>query len=252
MPDATLPEVAIEVAAFYQFAPLPNYADLREPIRAACAAQGVRGICLLASEGINGTLAGRPEGLALALAEIRRLTGLAVPHKSSFTETLPFKRLKVRLKKEIVTIGVAVDPTARVGAYVAPKDWNALIADPDVIVVDTRNHFEFETGTFARAIDPETTAFGEFPAFVAKKLAQQKDKRIAMFCTGGIRCEKATAYLLDQGFSNVYHLQGGILKYLEEVPEATSLWRGGCFVFDERVALGHGLKVLGPATPATA
>ena len=238
-------EAAIEVAAFYQFATLPGYASMREPIRTACAENGVRGICLLASEGINGTLAGPPAGLNAALAAIRSVTGLEVPHKSSFCAEIPFKRLKVRLKKEIVTLGKPVDPTARVGAYVPPEDWNALIADPDVIVVDTRNHFEFEAGTFARALDPGTHSFGQFPAFVAAKLSDAKDKRIAMFCTGGIRCEKATAYLLDQGFENVFHLEGGILKYLEEVPEDQSLWRGGCFVFDERVALGHGLKVLG-------
>ena len=241
----------IEIAAFYQFAPLPEFAALREPIRATCDSHGVRGICLLAAEGINGTLAGTPEGLAAALAEIRRLTGLDVPHKSSFAETIPFKRLKVRLKKEIVTLGRPVDPTARVGQYVAPKDWNALIADPDVIVVDTRNHFEVEAGTFQRAVDPQTKSFGEFPAFVAQRLADAKNKRIAMFCTGGIRCEKATAYLLDQGFSQVFHLKGGILKYLEEVPEEQSLWQGGCFVFDERVALGHGLHILPPPAQNT-
>jgi UPF0176 protein len=239
---------AVEVAAFYEFAPLPQFADLRAPILAACTENGVRGICLLAAEGINGTLAGPPDGLNATLAAIRRLTGLAVPHKSSFCDEIPFQRLKVRLKKEIVTLGVAVDPTARVGTYVPPKEWNALIADPEVIVVDTRNHFEFEAGSFARAIDPETISFGQFPAFVAEKLKGAKDKRIAMFCTGGIRCEKATAYLLDQGFENVFHLEGGILKYLEEVPEEQSLWRGGCFVFDERVALGHGLKVVGGKT----
>lgn len=238
-------DAIVEVAAFYQFAPLPGYAALREPIRTACALHGVRGICLLASEGINGTLAGSPDGLAAALAAIRALTGLDVPHKSSFCAEIPFRRLKVRLKKEIVTLGVEVDPTARVGAYVPPAEWNALIADPDVIVVDTRNHFEYEAGTFARALDPATTSFGQFPAFVAEKLKGAENRRIAMFCTGGIRCEKATAYLLDQGFSNVFHLEGGILKYLEQVPENESLWQGGCFVFDERVALGHGLKVVG-------
>lgn len=235
----------IEVAAFYQFAPLPEFAALQAPIRDVCEENGVRGICLLAAEGINGTLAGSPQGLAAAMAGMRACSGLELPSKASFAAEMPFKRLKVRLKKEIVTLGKHADPNARVGQYVAPKDWNALISDPDVIVVDTRNHFEYQAGTFKGAIDPETKSFGEFPDYVAAKLADKKDKRIAMFCTGGIRCEKATAFLLDQGFDQVFHLQGGILKYLEEVPEEQSLWQGGCFVFDERVALGHGLKVLG-------
>ena len=235
---------AIEVAAFYEFAALPHFADLRAPIHEACASNGVRGICLLAREGVNGTLAGTPKGLAAALNEMRRITGLTLPHKSSYAPAIPFRSLRVRLKKEIVTLGEPdADPTQRVGTYVDPQDWNALIADPDVVVLDTRNHFEFEVGTFARAIDPRTKSFGQFPAFVREHLAGEKHRRIATFCTGGIRCEKATAFLLNEGFDEVYHLKGGILKYLETVPAEQSLWHGGCFVFDERIAVGHGLVV---------
>ena len=235
---------AIEVAAFYEFAALPHVADLRGPIHEACTTNGVRGICLLAPEGVNGTLAGPPEGLAAALATMRRITGLTLPHKSSYAAAIPFRSLRVRLKKEIVTLGEpTADPTKRVGTYVDPQDWNALIADPDVLVIDTRNHFEFEVGTFARAIDPNTKSFGQFPAFVRQNLGNQKHRRIATFCTGGIRCEKATAFLLNEGFDKVYHLKGGILKYLETVPAEQSLWQGGCFVFDERIAVGHDLAV---------
>lgn len=235
---------AIEVAAFYEFATLPHFAELRGPIHEACATNGVRGICLLAPEGVNGTLAGTPEGLATALGEMRRITGLTLPHKSSYTKAIPFRSLRVRLKKEIVTLGVPeANPAHRVGTYVDPQDWNALIADPDVLVIDTRNHFEFEVGTFARAIDPNTKSFGQFPAFVRDKLSGEKHRRVATFCTGGIRCEKATAFLLNEGFDEVYHLKGGILKYLETVPAEQSLWQGGCFVFDERIAVGHDLVV---------
>lgn len=242
--------MSFDVAAFYEFAALPHYADLREPIRKACAENGVRGICLLASEGVNGTLAGPAEGLAATLDALRSITGLTLPYKLSQAAEMPFKRLKVRLKKEIVTLGVpSADPTKRVGTYVAPEDWNALISEPDVLLIDTRNHFEVEMGAFRGTLDPGITAFGQFPAFVREKLDPERHKRIAMFCTGGIRCEKASAFMLNEGFEQVYHLKGGILKYLEEVPEAKSLWQGGCFVFDERVALGHGLKVLGPSQP---
>ena len=236
---------AIEVAAFYEFAALPHFADLREPIHAACTANGVRGICLLAPEGINGTLAGSPEGLGAALAEMRALTGLILPHKSSFADKIPFRSLRVRLKKEIVTLGEpAADPTKRVGTYVDPENWNALISDPDVLVLDTRNHFEVEVGTFQRAVDPMTKSFGQFPAFVRGNLDPGKHRRVAMFCTGGIRCEKASAFMLNEGFTEVFHLRGGILKYLETVPQEQSLWDGGCFVFDQRTSVGHGLEVL--------
>ncbi len=241
--ENTMPNIAI--AAFYQFARLPRFKKLRQPLQDVCDAHGVRGILLLADEGVNGTLAGTPEAMQATMAAIRSITGLAtLEQKNSFADTMPFLRMKVRLKSEIVTIGdKSVDPLQKVGTYVAPQDWNELISDPDVVVIDARNSFEFGVGTFHNAIDPRTKSFGEFPAFVRSQLDPARHKKIAMFCTGGIRCEKASSFMLDEGFEQVYHLKGGILKYLEEIPPEQSLWSGACFVFDGRVAVGHGLGV---------
>jgi UPF0176 protein len=237
-----------KVAAFYQFVAMPDFRELREPLRAFCAGLGLKGSVLLAAEGINGTLAGSEDGIDALVAELRqgalfggRLDKLEL--KFSQAEAMPFGRMKVRLKKEIVTLGdKAADPTKRVGTYVDPSDWNALIASPGTLVIDTRNAFEVAMGTFDGAVDPRIASFGRFREFVAQKLDPARHTRIAMFCTGGIRCEKASALLLAQGFAEVYHLKGGVLKYLEEVPETESRWRGECFVFDERVALSHGLR----------
>ena len=236
------------VAAFYQFAALPDFRELREPLRAVCAGLGLKGSVLLAHEGINGTLAGQPEAIAALVEELQcgalfdgRLDNLEL--KFSHAAAMPFQRLKIRLKKEIVTLGDRhADPTRQVGVYVEPGDWNALIAGPDTLVIDTRNAFEVAMGTFPGAVDPGIRSFGQFKDFAARHLDPAKHQRIAMFCTGGIRCEKASAYLLARGFAQVYHLKGGILGYLEGVPQAESRWRGECFVFDDRVALGHGLR----------
>jgi len=237
-----------QVAAFYQFAALPDFRCLREPLRMVCADLGLKGSVLLAHEGINGTLAGSADAIAALVEELRygavfggRLDNLEL--KFSAATAMPFQRLKIRLKKEIVTLGdAAADPTRQVGIYVDPADWNALIAAPDTLVIDTRNAFEVAMGTFAGALDPGIKSFGQFKDFAARHLDPAKHRRVAMFCTGGIRCEKASAYLLARGFPEVYHLKGGILKYLEGVPEAESRWRGECFVFDDRVVLGHGLQ----------
>jgi UPF0176 protein len=237
-----------EVAAFYQFAALSDFRELREPLRVVCADLGLKGSVLLAHEGINGTLAGSPDAIAALVEELRcgalfggRLDNLEL--KFSAAAAIPFQRLKIRLKKEIVTLGdAATDPTRHVGIYVDPADWNDLIAAPDTLVIDTRNAFEVAMGTFAGALDPGIKSFGQFKDFASRHLDPAKHRRVAMFCTGGIRCEKASAYLLARGFAEVYHLKGGILKYLEGVPEAESRWRGECFVFDDRVALGHGLR----------
>ena len=235
----------IVVAALYKFASLPDYKDMQAPLLARCHEHGIKGTLLLAQEGINGTVAGSREGIDALLQYLRTDERLAdIDHKESFAETMPFYRMKVRLKKEIVTLGVpGIDPNKKVGTYVPPKRWNSLISDPDVLVVDTRNAYEYEIGTFKGAIDPHTETFREFPEFVHKNLDPAKHKKVAMFCTGGIRCEKASAYMLEQGFEEVYHLQGGILKYLEEVPAEESLWEGECFVFDQRVAVKQGLEL---------
>ncbi len=235
----------IVVAALYKFVSLPDYPALREPLLAHCQAHSVFGTLLLAAEGINGTIAGSRQGIDAVLDYLRADPRLAdLEHKESCCEEMPFLRMKVKLKKEIVTLGVeGVSPTNTVGQYVKPEDWNALIADPEVVVVDTRNDYEYEIGTFKGAIDPHTGTFREFPDYVAKHLDPAKHKKVAMFCTGGIRCEKSTSYMLEQGFDKVYHLKGGILKYLEEVPAEDSLWEGECFVFDERVAVKHNLEV---------
>ena len=233
------------VAALYKFAALPDFADHKNGIEAVCRAQGVKGTILLAAEGVNGTIAGSRAGIDAVLDHLRALPGCAdLEHKESHAETMPFLRMKVRLKKEIVTMGVeGIDPTSTVGTYVEPEDWNTLISDPDVVVIDTRNDYEVGIGTFEGAVNPETETFREFPAwFEAFKETNEKPK-IAMFCTGGIRCEKSTAYLKSQGIEDVYHLKGGILKYLETVPEAESKWEGECFVFDSRVSVGHGLEL---------
>jgi UPF0176 protein len=240
-----------KVAAFYQFAPLPDFRDLREPLLALCGNLGLKGSVLLAHEGINGTLAGRPEAIDELVRELRdgdlfggRLDRLEL--KFSAASTMPFGRLRVRLKKEIVTFGDAsADPTRQVGTYVEPADWNELITAADTLVIDTRNAFEVAIGTFEGAVDPAIRSFGQFKEFVARHLNPAKHRKIAMFCTGGIRCEKASSYLLSRGFADVYHLKGGILNYLEHVCETESRWRGECFVFDERVALGHGLRERG-------
>ncbi len=232
------------VAALYHFTPFEDPAALKAPLAAACCSNGVMGTLLLAREGINGTIAGSREGIDAALAHIRALPGCAtLEWKESTASVPPFNRMKVRLKKEIVTMGQPdVDPTAAVGRYVDPSDWNELIKSPDVAVIDTRNDYEVAIGTFDGAIDPETKSFGEFPAWWEENKERFHNKRIAMFCTGGIRCEKSTNFLIGQGVEDVYHLKGGILKYLEEVPQDESTWDGECFVFDARVSVGHGLE----------
>jgi UPF0176 protein len=234
----------ITVAAFYQFSRFPDPAGLQPGLVKVCHEQGVRGSILLAPEGVNGTIAGGREGVAAVLAVVQGLPGCAgLEWKESFAEAMPFGRMKVKLKREIVTMGQPdVDPLARVGRRVEAKDWNALIADPDTVVIDTRNDYEVAIGTFQGAIDPGTRAFGAFPDWWKANRERFAGKRIAMFCTGGIRCEKSTNYLLGQGVEDVYHLHGGILKYLEDVPAESSLWQGQCFVFDDRVSVGHGLQ----------
>jgi UPF0176 protein len=237
----------LKVAALYQFAALPDFRALREPLRTFCVNLGIKGSILLAEEGINGTVAGSDAAIDTLVRELQtgvmfsgRLNHLEL--KFSRASAMPFLHMKVRLKKEIVTLGdPATDPTKTVGTYVEAADWNALIADESTLVLDTRNAFEVAMGTFEGAVDPEIGSFGQFKDFVARTLDPAKHKKIAMFCTGGIRCEKASSYLLSRGFGEVYHLKGGILKYLETVPEAESRWRGECFVFDQRIALGHGL-----------
>ncbi len=232
-------------AALYKFVNLPDYAALQTNIHAACVAHHIKGTILLANEGINGTIAGFPDDIHAVLTYLRQDPRFAdLEHKESYADTHPFYRMKVKLKKEIVTMGVkGINPNNTVGTYVKPQDWNALISDPDVILLDTRNDYEVHIGTFKGAVDPKTTTFREFPKFVKQNLDKSKHKKIAMFCTGGIRCEKASSYMKTQGFEEVYHLQGGILRYLELVAEAESLWQGECFVFDQRVAVKHGLEV---------
>jgi UPF0176 protein len=240
-------ETAISVAALYQFTPFDDIEAIRTPLAQLCCALGVKGTLLLAREGINGTIAGTDEAIAQVIAHIRTLPGCAALEvKYSRAPSLPFHRMKVRPKREIVTMGQPdIDPLASVGHYVAPEDWNALISDPGTIVIDTRNDYEVAVGSFAGAIDPKTPSFRDFPAwFRAERqrlLGEGTPPKVAMFCTGGIRCEKSTAFLKGEGLDEVYHLQGGILKYLETVPAEESLWEGECFVFDQRVTVGHGL-----------
>ena len=233
----------LTVAALYHFTRFPDPAALRPGLVQVCAAHGVKGSLLLAGEGINGTIAGPRDGIDTVLAHIRALPGCAgLDWKESPVAAMPFGRMKVRLKHEIVTMGQPdIDPKSRVGNYVAASDWNALIVSPDVAVIDTRNDYEVSIGTFTGAIDPGTRSFRAFPAWWQANKSRFAGKRIAMFCTGGIRCEKSTNYLLGQGVAEVFHLKGGILKYLEQMPKAQSLWQGECYVFDERVSVGHGL-----------
>ncbi len=231
------------VAALYHFTRFPDPAALRGPLLDLCLTQGVKGSLLLAGEGINGTIAGPRRGIDAVLAYIRALPGCTdLDWKESHAPTMPFGKMKVKLKREIVTMGQPdVDPQAGVGSYVSPAEWNALISAPDVAVIDTRNDYEVAIGTFEGAIDPGTRSFSQFPQWWEANRDRFHNKRIAMFCTGGIRCEKSTNFLLQQGVENVYHLKGGILKYLEDVPQDQSMWQGECFVFDQRVSVGHGL-----------
>ena len=234
----------IVVAALYRFTRLDDFRNLRQPLLNQLLKNHIKGTLLLAREGINGTVAGSQKSIDNLLAWIRQDDRLkALDCKYSFDTSMPFYRTRVKLKKEIVTMGVTdIDPLNANGTYVKPADWNALISDPEVTVIDTRNNYESAIGTFENAIIPNTESFREFPEYVKHNLNPQKQRKVAMFCTGGIRCEKSTAYLKQQGFDEVYHLQGGILKYLEEVPEKTSLWRGECFVFDNRVSVNHALE----------
>lgn len=234
----------LTVAALYHFTRFEDPAALKGPLARIACANGVRGTLLLAPEGINGTIAGTRDGIDAVLAHIRALPGCeGLDWKESPAEVMPFGKMKVRLKREIVTMGQPdVDPRAAVGHYVEPADWNALISAPDVAVIDTRNDYEVGIGTFAGAVDPGTRSFRDFPAWWQANRDRFAGKRVAMFCTGGIRCEKSTNYLLSQGVEDVFHLKGGILKYLEEVPQQDSLWQGDCFVFDGRVSLTHGLQ----------
>ena len=234
-------------STFYHFVELNDYKDLQSPIQKFCDEKMIKGTILLANEGINGTLSGEEEAIR-AFHEFIKADRLFnkkfknLAHKESWASNNPFYRMKVRLKKEIVALGVTgVSPIKKVGQYVKPSNWNQLISDPNTIIIDTRNGYEIDIGSFKGAINPNTQTFREFPEYIDKKLTPNKDKKIAMFCTGGIRCEKATSLMLEKGFDNVYHLQGGILKYLEEVPEEQSLWEGECFVFDQRVAVTHNL-----------
>ncbi|MFZ9791044.1 MAG: rhodanese-related sulfurtransferase [Gemmataceae bacterium] len=236
---------SVVVAALYKFAKLPDYRELQKSILEVCQKNGVFGSILLATEGINGTVAGNRQGIDALLKFLRSEPRFSdLEHKESFSQEMPFDRMKVKLKKEIVPLGVpGIDPNEKVGTYVPAEEWNALISDPDVIVIDTRNGYECDIGTFKGAIDPKTRRFRDFPKFVQENLDPSKHKKVAMFCTGGIRCEKASAYMLEKGFENVYHLKGGILKYLELIPPEKSLWDGECFVFDQRIAVGQGLEV---------
>ncbi|GAB4539642.1 MAG: rhodanese-related sulfurtransferase [Pleurocapsa sp.] len=238
-------EMTYIVATFYKFVALEDLETQKNAIATYCIQHDIKGTILLAAEGINGTIAGSRQGIDAVMGWLRSHPAFAdLEHKESTAESLPFARMKVKLKKEIVTIGLAeVDPNQKVGRYVPPKEWNRVISDPEVVVIDTRNDYEVGIGSFKRAIDPKTQSFRQFPEYVAQNLDPEQHPKVAMFCTGGIRCEKASSYLVSQGFKEVYHLQGGILKYLEEVPPEESLWEGECFVFDERVTVKEGLAL---------
>jgi len=242
--NETIAPALFRVAALYRFCRLERFGELRAPLAAFCCGRGIKGTLLLAREGINGTVAGSEAAIAELVGYLNaqpELAGLEV--KYSEASEMPFHRMKVRLKREIVTMGVeGIDPLESVGAYVAPGEWNDLISDPDTIVIDTRNDYEVALGTFRGAVDPRTATFREFPQWVEEHRAELENRKIAMFCTGGIRCEKATAFVKSLGFDDVFHLKGGILKYLEDVPAEKSLWEGECFVFDERVSVTHGLE----------
>ncbi len=240
--NQSTPDKPFRVAALYRFQRLADPASLRETLAAFCCGQGIKGTLLLAHEGINGTVAGTDAAIEALVSKLGELGFTDLELKFSRASEMPFHRLKVRLKKEIVTMGQPdIDPLSGAGAYVDPSDWNALIADPDTIVIDTRNDYEVAIGTFSGAVNPDTKTFREFPEWVAVHRAALEGRKVAMFCTGGIRCEKATAYVRSLGIDDVYHLKGGILKYLEDVPADDSLWQGECFVFDERVSVTHGL-----------
>lgn len=236
-------------AAFYKFVALPDYASIKAPLLSFCVTQGIKGMILLAPEGINSTIAGPPDGVHAVLNYLKQDPRLAdLQHKEAWSDKAPFYRMKVKLKREIVTLGVPeANPSKLAGTYVKPADWNELISDPDVVVIDTRNRYEVDIGTFTGALNPKIGSFAQLPQWVEQATslnpANGKKPKVAMFCTGGIRCEKSTALLRSQGFEEVYHLEGGILKYLETVPSEQSLWQGTCFVFDERVSVGHGLQV---------
>lgn len=235
---------SVVIVAFYKFVELPDYRERQRPLRELCQQQQVKGSILLAAEGINGTIAGTRQGVETVLAFLRQdAPFIDLTHKESLADFMPFTRMKVRLKREIVNLGLPeITPRKQVGQYVPSDEWNALISDPDVLLIDTRNDFEVALGTFEGAINPKIISFNQFPDFVNQHLDPSQHKKIAMFCTGGIRCEKATAYMLDQGFAEVFHLKDGILKYLEDTPEEESLWQGGCFVFDGRITVVHDLK----------
>ena len=232
------------VCALYKFVGLPQYREIQHPLQEKMIESQVKGTLLLAAEGINGTISGSWADIDAVLHWMKAIPEFAdMEVKESMADEVPFKRSKVKLRKEIVTMGVeGIDPARLAGTYVAPRQWNDLISDPDVLLIDTRNQYEIAVGTFANAINPHTTAFREFPRYVSQNLDPSVHKKVAMYCTGGIRCEKSTAYLKQQGFEEVYHLQGGILKYLEEIPEEESLWKGECYIFDERVTVNHRLE----------
>ena len=232
------------VAAFYKFVSLADFEERREALHQFCAERGLKGTILLAAEGINSTISGTEKNMRELLDHLQADPAIGdLVIKESWSDDQPFHRLKVRLKKEIVALGMPeINPSETAGTYVAPEDWNALISDPDIILLDTRNDYEVAIGTFENAIDPNTSTFREFPEYVSRTLDPKKDKKIAMFCTGGIRCEKASAYLLEQGFESVYHLEGGILNYIEKIPAAKSKWQGECFVFDNRVSVNDKLE----------
>lgn len=240
----SLDAASTQVAALYRFVRLEDYENLRDPLLEFCEARGIRGTLLLADEGINGTIAGTQQAISELLAYLRRDDRLAdLDCKFSYNTDRPFLRMKVKLKKEIVTMGrPGIDPNQCVGRYASPEEWNALVDDPDCLVIDTRNNYEVEIGTFKDAINPNTTSFREFPEWVEQNLDPNKHKKVAMFCTGGIRCEKSTSLLVSMGFEDVWHLQGGILNYLENTPVERTRWDGECFVFDSRVSVDHHLQ----------
>ncbi|HHP7232208.1 MAG TPA: rhodanese-related sulfurtransferase [Xenococcaceae cyanobacterium] len=237
--------MTVVIATFYKFVALPDCAEIKQPLLEYCLAQDIRGTILLAPEGINGTIAGDRAQVESVLAWLRNDSRLAdLTNKESHADSFPFGKMKVRLKKEIVTLGMPeVDPSQRVGKYLTPQEWNEVISNPEVVVIDTRNDYEVSIGTFKSAKNPKTDSFRQFPEYVTQNLDPKQHPKVAMFCTGGIRCEKASSYMLAQGFKEVYHLQGGILKYLAEVPADASLWEGECFVFDERVTVKPGLEL---------
>ena len=241
----------IVIASFYKFVPLTDFETMREPILDQMHAINIKGTIILAAEGVNGSFAGKREEMELFYQFMRGDSRFADLHfKETFDEENPFAKAKVKLRKEIVTMGIKnVDPSQSVGIYLNPAEWHEFIKDPEVLLIDTRNDYEFELGTFKNAINPNTENFRDFPEYVEKHLQDKKDQKIAMFCTGGIRCEKSTAYLKEQGFQNVYHLQDGILNYIESIPENDSLWEGACFVFDDRVAVDHKLNRVYPQLP---